>query len=74
MKDDHEALDWLYQDILRRYPPGERRGTALARLYNMATYTECPNWKPPRPQPVLKLCDSTRAQASVGNQPTHGEK
>ena len=27
MKDDHEALDWLYQD--RRYPPGEGRETAL---------------------------------------------
>lgn len=74
MKDDCEALDRLYGMYLLLYPPGERRDAALARLYRMAAYTECPAWKPPRLRPALNLCVSPESPVLSNDQPLHGEK
>jgi hypothetical protein len=59
MEDDTRALDWLYADILKRYPPGEQRKVAVNRLLRMAAFTRCPDWLPwPWKPPRLTLVES----------------
>lgn len=56
MKEDGEALDALYADILALYPPGPRRTFWLSQLERMAAVTRCPNWRPKGAKPRFTLC------------------
>jgi hypothetical protein len=51
MEDDTRALDRLYADVLKQYPPGEQREAAVNRLLRMATFTRCPDWQPCQRKP-----------------------
>jgi hypothetical protein len=56
MEEDAEALEILFADILRLFPPGARRNFKLSNLRRMATYTRCPHWPLGRESFVLKIC------------------
>jgi hypothetical protein len=56
MKEDAEALDALYADILVLCPPGPRREFWLSHMLRMAQVTRCPNWRPKIAKPRLTLC------------------
>lgn len=73
MRTDRDALDLLYADALEMYPPGPRRDAAIARLYSMASFTDCPDWQPRCTPPALKLV-STPGPSHADDQETQGEK
>ena len=56
MEEDAEALEMLYETILRLYPPGPRRAFQLHILRDMAVYTRCPQWPLGRESFVSKIC------------------
>lgn len=62
MDDDREALDWLYENAFRLYPPGPRRDFWSGQIKRMAAFTRCPDWRPKRQKSSLKLCSPPPAE------------